>query len=273
MLSRENISRIHLTTRQNIKNIKRSFGLTNQRHADDATSVRLMLEEMTELGTDNSILGCKFQGCLSSEYEGLNNEDFLLAIQHPLKKEMLKKFGKEIVCVDSTHGTNSYNVKLITVLGVSDLGEGFPVAWCISNREDFTALRKKFLLIKNNTETSITFNFFMSDDAPAFYNSWSDVLDFPDSGAACLSQKAGHAERNHQTPSVTLACESSETKLLVIKRDKQMWRPQEEARPINKQKLANTAAYSKMKIEGFLKKDGNILSEFSKLLYPAVASI
>ncbi|GFQ85950.1 c2H2-type domain-containing protein, partial [Trichonephila clavata] len=182
MLSRENISRIHLTTRQDIKNIKRSFGLTNQRHADDATSVKLMLEEMAELGAGNPILGCKFQGCLSSEYEGLNNEDFFLAIQHPLQKEMLKKFGKEIVCVDSTHGTNthSYNFKLITVLVVDDFGEGFPVAWCISNREDFTALRKFFLLIKNNTETSITFNFFMSDDAPAFYNSWSDVFDFPE---------------------------------------------------------------------------------------------
>ncbi|GFQ95769.1 c2H2-type domain-containing protein [Trichonephila clavata] len=171
MLSREHISRIHLTTRQDIKNIKRSFGLTNQRHADDATSVRLMLEEMAELGADNPILGCKFQGCLSSEYEGLNNEDFFLAIQHPLQKETLKKFGKEIVCVDSTHGTDSYNFKLITVLVVDDFGEGFPVAWCISNQEDFTVLRKKFLLIKNNTETSITFNFFMSDDAPAFYNS------------------------------------------------------------------------------------------------------
>ncbi|GFW38630.1 c2H2-type domain-containing protein [Trichonephila clavipes] len=179
MLSRENLSRIHLTTRQDIKNIKRSFGLTNQRHADDATSVRLMLEEMAEFGTDNPILGCKFQGCLLSEYEGLNNEDFFLALQHPLQKEMLKKFGEEIVCVDSTHGTNSYNFKLITVLVVDDFGEGFPVAWCISNREDFTVLRKFFLLIKNNTDTSITSNFFMSDDAPAFYNAWSDVFDFP----------------------------------------------------------------------------------------------
>ncbi|GFT69871.1 c2H2-type domain-containing protein [Trichonephila clavipes] len=87
MLSRENLSRIHLTTRQDIKNIKRSFGLTNQRHADDATSVRLMLEEMAEFGTDNPILGCKFQGCLLSEYEGLNNEDFFLALQHPSKKK------------------------------------------------------------------------------------------------------------------------------------------------------------------------------------------
>ncbi|GFV16592.1 c2H2-type domain-containing protein [Trichonephila clavipes] len=143
MLSRENLSRIHLTTRQDIKNIRRSFGLTNKRHADDATSVRLMLEEMAEFGTDNPILGCQFQGYLLSEYEGLNNEDFFLALQHPLQKEMLKKFGEEIVCVDSTHGTNSYNFKLITVLVVDDFDEGFPVAWCISNREDFTVLRKK----------------------------------------------------------------------------------------------------------------------------------
>ncbi|GFV92802.1 c2H2-type domain-containing protein [Trichonephila clavipes] len=91
---------------QDIKNVKRSFGLTNQRHVDDATSVRLMLEEMAEFSTDNPILGC-----LSSEYEGLNNEDFFLALQHPLQREKVKKFGEEIVCVDSTHGTNSYNFK------------------------------------------------------------------------------------------------------------------------------------------------------------------
>ncbi|GFV24565.1 uncharacterized protein TNCV_4376241 [Trichonephila clavipes] len=78
---------------------------------------------MAEFGSDNPILGCKFQGCLSSEYEGLNNEDFFLAIQHPLQKEMLKKFSKEIVCVDSTHVTNSYNFKLIAMLVVDDSGE------------------------------------------------------------------------------------------------------------------------------------------------------
>ncbi|GFQ70363.1 c2H2-type domain-containing protein [Trichonephila clavata] len=93
------LSRIHLTTREDIRNIKRSFGLTNRRHTDDPTIVRLMLEEMAELGTDNPILGCKFQGRLSSEYEGLNNEDFFLVLQHPLQKEMLKKFGKEIVLI------------------------------------------------------------------------------------------------------------------------------------------------------------------------------
>ncbi|GFY72239.1 hypothetical protein TNIN_95451 [Trichonephila inaurata madagascariensis] len=49
-LSREHIIRIHLTNTQDIKNIK-SFGLTNQQHVDDATSVRLMLEE-TSVCTD-----------------------------------------------------------------------------------------------------------------------------------------------------------------------------------------------------------------------------
>ncbi|GFQ92633.1 c2H2-type domain-containing protein [Trichonephila clavata] len=81
------------------KNIKRCFGLTNQRHTDDPTSVRLMLEEMAELGTDNPILGCKFQGCLSFQYEGLNNKDFFRVLQHPLQKEMLKKFGKNTVLI------------------------------------------------------------------------------------------------------------------------------------------------------------------------------
>ncbi|GFT80353.1 c2H2-type domain-containing protein [Nephila pilipes] len=144
MISQANLSRIHLTTRQDVMNIKRSFGLTNQRHADDATSVKLMLEEMAELGEDNPVLGFKFQGSMPPGFEEFDDEDYFLALQHPLQKEMMRKFGEQIICVDSTHGTNCYDFKLITVLVVDDFGEGFPVAWCISNREDFTILRKFF---------------------------------------------------------------------------------------------------------------------------------
>ena len=41
-----------------------------------------------------------------------------------------------MVCVDATQGTNAYEFKLITLLVVDEHGEGFPVAWCIANRED-----------------------------------------------------------------------------------------------------------------------------------------
>ncbi len=41
-----------------------------------------------------------------------------------------------MVCIDSTHGTNGYDFKLISIVVVDEFGEGFPVAWCFSNQEE-----------------------------------------------------------------------------------------------------------------------------------------
>ena len=50
---------------------------------------------------------------------------------------MLKKFAEgKVVCVAATHGINAYDFKLVTLLVVGEHGEGFPVAWCTTNKED-----------------------------------------------------------------------------------------------------------------------------------------
>ena len=64
---------------------------------------------------------------------------------------MMKSFGPDkIVFIYSTHGTNEYDFFLISILVVDEYGEGFPVAWCLSNRQDeflltnlFEAVRKR----------------------------------------------------------------------------------------------------------------------------------
>ena len=43
---------------------------------------------------------------------------------------------KKVICIDSTHKTTGYDFLLITVMVVDEYGEGYPVAWCLSNRED-----------------------------------------------------------------------------------------------------------------------------------------
>lgn len=84
---------------------------------------------------------------------------------------MLKEFGTNAVCMDSTHGTNSYDFFLITLLVLDDLGEGVPVCWIISNREDAAVIRQVLLKVKEkcgDIETRIS----MNDDANNFYNAW-----------------------------------------------------------------------------------------------------
>ena len=39
-----------------------------------------------------------------------------------------------------THGTNSYDFNVTTILVVDEFGEGYPTAWCISNRTYLIAM-------------------------------------------------------------------------------------------------------------------------------------
>ena len=93
-----------------------------------------------------------------------------------LTSYVTKTFGDQnIVCIDSTHGTNSYHFTLTTILVVDEFGEGYPCALCISNGEDFFVLDQFFKAIKEKIK-SITPKWFMSNDADQFYNAWRSVF-------------------------------------------------------------------------------------------------
>ena len=56
--------------------------------------------------------------------------------------------ASSLVCIDSTHCTTGCNFLLITVLVKDDYGEGVPVAWLLTNREDICALDPFFAELK-----------------------------------------------------------------------------------------------------------------------------
>ena len=85
-----------------------------------------------------------------SECPSLKNEDFVLVIPTPNQKQLLQIFGSNIVCMDDTHGTNSYDFSLVTVLVVDEFGEGCPVAWCLCNRTDLYILIDFLMAVKEN---------------------------------------------------------------------------------------------------------------------------
>ena len=109
------------------------------------------------------------------DLKDFNKDDFVICIQTPFQSDMLREFGSETVCVDSTHGTNVYDFKLITILVLDELGEGVPVAWISSNHEDALALTPFFRKIREKCG-DISTNVFMSDDADNFYNAWKSVF-------------------------------------------------------------------------------------------------
>ena len=111
-----------------------------QQHSSNHQSVKIWVEEMSSQ-VYNPVLLHKVQGeepCI--KMENLKKEDMLSVIQTEFQKDMTVKFGNNIVCLDATHGTTTYDFLLITVVIVDEYGEGVPIAWALSNREDKSVL-------------------------------------------------------------------------------------------------------------------------------------
>ena len=170
------ITREHLVTKQDIHNIKNHYNIEGIiRHFNDLTSVCVWVEEM-KCQAYNPILLFKQQG--EPQPDSMDNvgvNDFIIGIQTEFQRDMLLKYGDVCVCMDATHGTNSYDFNLITVLVIDGFGEGIPVAWAIANREDVTILVEFLKAIRERTGPLQTC-WFMSDDANQYFNAWKGVF-------------------------------------------------------------------------------------------------
>ena len=124
----------------------------------------------------NPILLFKEQGKQQDDnVDNFQDSDFILCIQTEFQRDMFQKFGHNTICIDSTHGTNMYDFNLITVVVVDEFGEGIPVGWMISNREDSMAIIPFFEAVKARCGV-INPAWFMSDDSDNFFNAWKGVF-------------------------------------------------------------------------------------------------
>jgi hypothetical protein len=171
------IKRIYLLNRKDINNIKQAFKIDNaQKDNDDATSVAAWVEEMKN-DQSNPVILYKPQGERQPAHcDNLSDDDFLIALQTPLQQQMLQTFSQDqTVCIDSTYGVTGYEFILTTILVIDEFGEGFPVSWCLSNREDQLLYENFFRAIRDKCGI-ITSSFSMTDDAEQFYNAWVSVF-------------------------------------------------------------------------------------------------
>ena len=109
--------------------------------------------------------------------DDLAKKNFLLGIQTEFQRDAIKRFAGSggVVCVDATHGTNVYDFFLITVMVLDVYGEGVPVAWCISDKEDASALVQFFKHLHEHVG-NISPDIFMSDDAEQYHTAWCSVF-------------------------------------------------------------------------------------------------
>ncbi len=170
------MNREHLTIRQDLHNIRNQYNIEGvMRHSNDLASVSAWVYEMSSLPY-NSVVIFKQQGAKQDDdMDNISDSDFVLGIQTEFQRDMLKQFGASTICVDTTHGTNMYDFNLLTVVVLDEYGEGIPVAWMLSNREDSMVLIEFFKVIKQRVG-SLSPSWFMSDDAEQFFTAWRAVF-------------------------------------------------------------------------------------------------
>ncbi|XP_069676181.1 uncharacterized protein [Periplaneta americana] len=169
----EDIKRIHLLKRKDLWNIKRDFNIHDAtKHGNDAIGVKLWVETMRGLGEENPVLFYKEQGQSHPLFE---EDDFILIVMTEFQSDQLLRFGGEKICIDGTHGLTGSGFQLYTVFVVENYESGFPAAFCFSNRADVSLFKLYFTVLKEKIGVVHT-QVFMSDDAPAFYNAWCEVM-------------------------------------------------------------------------------------------------
>lgn len=162
--------------RKDVNNIKTSYNLCITDgciHKDDATSVKLFVTECLK-NDFNPVKFFKPQGETCREFN-LEEKDFCIILITESQLNILKMFGNNIVSIDGTHGLNSYDFDMVTLMVIDDFGEGFPAACMYTNRKDTYIYEVFFSKIKENTG-QITAKVFMSDIALAFYNAWCKIM-------------------------------------------------------------------------------------------------
>ena len=88
---------------------------------------------------------------------------------------MMIKFTVNGICMDTTHKTTQYDFLLLTLIVLDEFGEGIPVGWMLSNREDSLVVTE-FLKSIHSRVGNLRTSFFMSDDAEQFFNAWRGVF-------------------------------------------------------------------------------------------------
>ena len=117
-------SRASFITRQDARNIVRSLdNAVKHRHDNDALSVDRLCREL-KAEKECVVIAYKPQGMKDEGFPDLCEDSFLLVIMTKFQMSMFEKHSQRVVCIDSTHKTNPYGFKLVTVVVPDEFKNG-----------------------------------------------------------------------------------------------------------------------------------------------------
>ena len=119
----EMASRRHFITRQDCRNACRKVrDFTNHRHGNDALSVDRITREL-QLEDPSPVIAYKPCGSKDERHPLVKEDNFLFVLMTDFQANLFRKFST-LGCVDSTHKTNEYGYKLITLLVIDEFRKG-----------------------------------------------------------------------------------------------------------------------------------------------------
>lgn len=101
---------------------------------------------------------------------------FRLGLQTAEQAEWLKQYSKTGICLDGTHHSTRYNLKMITMLVLDSRQKGRPVAFFFCKEESQADLTAFFNGIKERCDFELKPAVLMSDDASQYWNAWANVF-------------------------------------------------------------------------------------------------
>lgn len=187
--SQSGLSHLQFVTKKDLRNISRDFGIDRREtmHQNDADSVAAWVERTKkDSATENLVRFVKFQGEKCSRGI-LRKDDFMLIVASDAQligARQLCRPMKEL-CLDSTHGLNSYDFQMTTLMTIDEHGEGFPIAFCYSSRVDVQAMSVYLQVLKPLIGDVLENVVLMTDDSEVYSNAWNDVIGKPAARLLC----------------------------------------------------------------------------------------
>ena len=176
--------RDRLLRHRDILNIQNQFNIHEAvKDKDDLVSTAIWVEELRAQEYD-PVLVFKPRDC--EEY-GLGKDEVLLGVQTEFQKDMMRLYGADFLCADSTLKSTQYDYHLTTLSVVDHTGEACPVAFLISSKVDQASL-EPFMLALRERAGQLQVEVFMSDLGNCFYDAWCQVFPKPNKRFYCSWQ-------------------------------------------------------------------------------------
>ena len=181
--SKDEAHRNYYLKLRDILNIQKATSIVclenGQLHEDDATSVKLFVEERCN---SKDVIIYKPNRVLDLKYPELIATDFVIGLMTDTQVSWCDLLENEfsVICIDATHGMGN-GFKMITIMTINEFYQGIPLAFCISRTETATVLQAFFEAIKKRVGKPLHSKYFMSDDAEYYFTTWKEVMDPNDS--------------------------------------------------------------------------------------------